>query len=151
MLDAGELCNREVVIAGPNETLVQAAQRMSDQRVGSLVVVEGEPGRRRPIGLLTDRDIVVFAVATDGTSIGDRRVSSCMNPNVVTAHERDELLEVIRRLRSHGIRRIPVVDDDGILQGILSVDDVLDVIADELGELSALLLRKRSRETTARP
>lgn len=139
MLDAGELCNRQVVIATPDELILTAARRMRDHRVGCLVVVEGDPGQRRPIGILTDRDIVVYAVA-DGDALGERTVRACMNPNLVTARERDGLLEVIRRMRAHGIRRIPVVDAGGLLQGILSADDVLDVLAEEVDDLAAVLL-----------
>jgi CBS domain-containing protein len=62
MLDAGELCNREVVIADPDESILEAARRMRDHHVGSLIVVEGAPGRRRPIGVVTDRDIVACVV-----------------------------------------------------------------------------------------
>ncbi len=148
MLDAGELCNRQVVIASPDEPILAAARRMREHRVGCLVVVEGEPGQRRPIGMLTDRDIVVYAVA-DGGALAGRTVGACMNPNLVTAHEREGLLEVIRRMRVNGIRRVPVVDGDGVLQGILSVDDVLDVVAEEVGGLAAVLLR--SSDTHAHP
>ena len=139
MLDAGELCNRQVVIATADEPIVAAARRMRDHRVGCLVIVEGEPGQRRPIGILTDRDIVVYAVA-EGGALAERTVRVCMNPNLVTAREREGLLEVIRRMRAHGIRRIPVVDEGGWLQGILSVDDVLDVLAEEVDDLAAVLL-----------
>ena len=146
MLDAGELCNRQVVIATPDEPILAVARRMREHRVGCLVVVEGEPGHLRPIGILTDRDIVVYAVA-DGGALAERTVRACMNPNPVTARERDGLLEVIRRMRVHGIRRIPVVDESGVLQGILSVDDVLDVLAEEVDDLAAVLLG--SSETRA--
>ncbi len=139
MLDAGELCNRQVVIATADEPILAAARRMRDHRVGCPVVVEGEAGERRPIGILTDRDILVFAVA-DGGALGERTVRACMNPNLVTAREREGLLEVIRRMRTHGVRRIPVVDETGVLQGILSVDDVLDVLAEEVDDLAAVLL-----------
>jgi CBS domain-containing protein len=139
MLDAGELCNRQVVIATPEEPILAAARRMRDHRVGCLVIVEGEPGRRRPIGILTDRDVVVYGVA-DGGTVAERTVGACMNPNLVTAREREGLLEVIRRMRVHGIRRIPVVDERGVLQGILSVDDVVDVLAEEVEALAAVLL-----------
>ncbi len=149
MLDAGELCNREVVVAEPDETILEAAQRMRDHRVGSLIVVEGGPDHPRPIGILTDRDIVVYAVAAGG-AIPRSPVRSCMNPNVVTAGERESLLAVIRRMRGHGVRRIPIVDAEGVLQGILSVDDMLDVIAEEVSDLAALLLRGRPPETQPR-
>lgn len=139
MMDAGELCNRQVVIATPEESILAAARRMRDHRVGCLVVVEGEPGQRRPIGIVTDRDIVVYAVAD--TSLDRRSVRACMNPNLVTAREHEDLVAVIRRMRAHRVRRIPVVDEGGLLQGILSVDDVLEVLAEEVGELAAVLLR----------
>lgn len=148
MLDAGELCNRRVVIATPDEPILAVARRMRDQRVGCVVVVEGAPGERRPIGILTDRDIVVFAVA-DGGALAERTVRACMNPNLVTARERDGLLEVTRRMRVNGVRRIPVVDERGVLQGILSVDDLFDVLAEEVEDLAALLLE--SSGTRAHP
>ncbi len=145
MMNAGELCTREVVVAEPDEPILEAARRMRDRSVGSLIVVEGAPGRRRPIGIVTDRDIVVYAVAAGG-EIPARTIRACMNPNLVTARESEDLLDVIRRMRAHRIRRIPVVDEDGILQGLLSVDDVLELVAEEVRELAALMLRGHASE-----
>lgn len=150
MLDAGELCNREVVIADPDESILEAARRMRDHHVGSLIVVEGAPGRRRPIGVVTDRDIVVYAVAAGG-AIPARTVRECMSTELVAAHEREGLLDVLRRMRVNGVRRLPVVDDNGVLQGILSFDDVLDLVAVEMRELAALLIREREHELHPQP
>jgi CBS domain-containing protein len=143
MVDAGELCNREVVVAEPSEPLLDVARRMRDHRVGSIVVVEGPPGARVPVGIVTDRDLVVYAVAAGGT-IPERPVYECMTPNVVTAHEREGLDQVLRRMRVHSIRRIPVINDDGVLQGILSIDDLIELLAEEVHDLADLLLRQRS-------
>lgn len=147
MLDAGELCNREVVLADPDEGILDAARRMRERDVGSLVVVEGPPEARRPIGILTDRDIVLYALASGG-AIPARTVRDCMQPELVTAHEREGLFELIRRMRAHRIRRLPVVDDAGVLQGILSVDDVLEVVAEEVRALAELLAHGHERRPT---
>jgi CBS domain-containing protein len=145
MLDAGELCNREVVVAEPNEPLLEAARRMRDEHVGSLVVVEGPPDRRVPVGIITDRDIVIYAVAIGG-GIPDRTVDSCMTQELVTARERDGLAEVIHLMRTNGVRRLPIVDEAGVLQGILTLDDVLELLAEQVQEIAALFPRERRRE-----
>jgi CBS domain-containing protein len=144
-MTVGELCNREVIICGPEDTVLRAAQTMRDRHVGSLVVVEGTAGSRVPIGILTDRDIVIYAVASGGR-LGDRPVRYAMSAELVSARESDDLALALQRMRAHGIRRLPIVNDDGALQGILALDDILEFLAEELDELVRLLGREREHE-----
>jgi CBS domain-containing protein len=144
-MTVGELCNREVIICDPEETILEAARRMRDRHVGCLVVVEGEPGERVPIGIVTDRDLVLYAAATDGR-IGERPVRYVMSADLATAREHESLNDVLRRMRVRGVRRMPVVDDRGVLQGIIALDDLLELVASELDELARLLTRERLHE-----
>ncbi len=145
----GEICNREVVIAQKALSVVDAAQLMRKHHVGDLVVVEERNGRRHPVGIVTDRDIVVEVVAAevnpDALKVGD-----IMGPEVATVRESEGLFEALRYMRGKGVRRMPVVDRDGGLVGILTLDDLLSLLAEEMTELAKLVSHERQREATSR-
>lgn len=145
----GEFCSREVVIVDREETIVEAARLMREKHVGDVVVVEERAGERFPVGIMTDRDIVVQLVAAgialDAVSIGD-----AMSFELATAREEDGLLDTIRRMQSKGVRRLPVVDGRGVLVGILSVDDVLELISEQLSGLVTVITREQEREREIR-
>jgi CBS domain-containing protein len=145
----GEICNREVVIAKKTLSVVDAAQLMRKHHVGDLVVVEERNGRRHPVGIVTDRDIVVEVVAAevnpDGLKVGD-----IMGPEVATVRESEGLFEALRYMRGKGVRRMPVVDRDGGLIGILTLDDLLSLLAEEMTELAKLVSHERQREAASR-
>jgi CBS domain-containing protein len=142
----GEICNRQVVIAHANDTIADAARRMRDFHVGTLVVVEDQADARRPIGILTDRDVIVRVIAEDSRRLDALRVHDVMSGELVTALEGESLLDGLKRMRSHGIRRLPVVNDHGGLEGILAFDDLVELLAEELSDLAALLTREQKRE-----
>lgn len=150
MATLGELCNREVVVAAPATTVTAAAKLMRRHHVGSIVVVdEGEGRLRIPVGIVTDRDIVMEVCAPeldpDLITVGD-----IMSRELVTAGENEGILETMEIMRYKGVRRIPVVGPDRQLTGIVSVDDLLDVLAEELGELTKVLAREQAREAATR-
>jgi len=148
-MSIGQICNRHVVTIGPNASIREAAELMRTLHVGDLVVVEGQAGSRVPLGILTDRDIVVEIIAEEvdasAVSVGD-----VMSSGIVTAGEDDDVLETVKGMRSAGIRRIPVVDDGGVLMGIVSVDDILQVLAEGLSDVASLIFREREREEDTR-
>ena len=150
MTTIGELCKREVVVAGPDATITAAARLMRHHHVGSIVVVDDVGGGSRlPVGILTDRDIVMEVCATgldhDLLTVGD-----VMSRDPVTAREGEGVLETMEIMRYRGVRRLPVVGERGQLTGIISVDDLLDVLAEELGELTKVLAREQAREAATR-
>ena len=126
----GEICNREVVIAKKALSVVDAAQLMRKHHVGDLVVVEERNGRRHPVGIVTDRDIVVEVVAA-GVSPDALKVGDIMSPEVATVRESEGLFEALRHMRDKGVRRMPVVDREGGLVGILTLDDLLNLLAED--------------------
>lgn len=146
----GTACNREVVVVERSASVSQAARLMRDFHVGDLVVVETQDGRRRPVGILTDRDIVVGVLArdVDAASVAVRDV---MGGELITATEDESLPDVVKRMRAAGVRRLPVVDGEGTLVGILTVDDLLDLLSETLNDLTRLVTRELTREQRRRP
>lgn len=134
-MSAGRFCSTEVDVITPGETAQTAAGRMHSRKVGTLVVVdEGN----RPIGILTDRDVAVRVVAEARDSTGTL-VSEIMTPHPDTVREDASLEDALRLMRAGPFRRVPVVDEKGRLIGLLSLDDVLRVLAQEFAEISRLV------------
>ena len=149
-MTVGDLCNRRVVIATPDESLTAAARRMSDLHVGTLVVVNDTRGGQMPIGVLTDRDLVVRVLA-ERRDVDRLVVREVMTGELVTARESENLYDALKKMRSFGVRRLPIVDDDGALVGILTFDDLVELVAEELSDLSSLVSREQKREREAPP
>jgi CBS domain-containing protein len=148
-MNAGELCNREVVVAYKDTPLVEAASLMREHHVGSLVVVVDRLSERVPVGILTDRDIVVAVVAkaVDPRSL---KVGDVMAAGLLAVHEKDGIPDALRMMRENGVRRLPVLTPSGALAGILTIDDLLELMAEELGGFARTIDRERLREVRAR-
>jgi CBS domain-containing protein len=144
-MSIGDICNRETVFARKDSSISQAAQLMREHHVGDLVVVEEKAGRLIPVGILTDRDLVIEILAKD-VDMHNVTVGDVMSSELMTARESDGLYETMQRMRAKGVRRVPVVDANGALAGIVTVDDLLDLLADELTALARLLSREQARE-----
>lgn len=144
-----DYCVRDVVTVDRQATAVTCARRMHDTHVGSLVVVEERAGARVPVGMITDRDIaievVAFGLDPEGTVAGD-----IMPAELALAREDDDLFEVLATMRAYGVRRLPVVDAAGALTGIVSADDLWEVLADELDGLVRVMKAEQSRERATR-
>ena len=144
-----EICNRSVVVT-PAKTSVQEASRlMREHHVGSLVVVEETARGRRPVGIVTDRDVVIEVVAA-GVAPATVTVGEIMRPELVTAREADEAWDTIRVMRQRGVRRVPVVGDDGLLVGIVTVVDLLEILAEQLDGLAKVISAELTREARSR-
>lgn len=148
-MSIAEFCNREVVFATREMSLPEAAQLMREYHVGDLVVVDEVDGKRVPVGIVTDRDMVIEIIAksldVDEFSVGD-----IMGRQLVSVQEKEGVFETIRLMRSKGIRRIPVVNQEGGLAGIISADDILDLLAEEMAELAKVAPREQEREARTR-
>ncbi|MET0385223.1 MAG: CBS domain-containing protein [Polyangiales bacterium] len=150
MLTAREICRRTVVQALRTDTLRSVARRMRDEHTGCVVIVEdGRAARRvKPIGIVTDRDIVLRAVA--GESLDALQpIEAVMSRELIAAREEDKLGVVLELMRTHGFRRLPVVDADGHLVGIVTFDDVLDFLQEQVSDVGVLLAHARRREVRA--
>lgn len=136
-LTAGEICTREVVFADPGMLLGEAARLMRTHNVGSLVVVEERsPKERLVVGMVTDRDIATAVVAADRDPHA-WRVGDIMSRDVVTAREQDSLLDLLAVMRRKGVRRLPVTGPKGELIGLVALDDLLGIVAEQMQALAS--------------
>ena len=150
MTTIASILNRSVAFTTRETTVAAAADLMRHGHVGSLVVVDRmNGGKRMPIGIVTDRDIVVEVIAT-GLDPAVITVGDIMAQELVVGRESDSVLETLEIMRFKGVRRLPTVGRDGQLIGIVTVDDLLEVIAEELGELAKIVAHEQSREAAAR-
>lgn len=148
-LTTGEICTRSVTIAFRLTPLDGAAQLMRENHVGCLVVVDEISGKRVVVGMLTDRDIVTAVVAAD-LAPSALRVEDVMTTDLVTTREDDSLIDLMRTMRRKGVRRMPVVGQQDELLGIVTLDDVLAILAEELNLLVAAIDSEGKRERVMR-
>lgn len=149
-MSIGEYCNRDVVIVSPEDSIPEVISLMRDQHVGALVVTEERAGERIPVGMLTDRDIVIEILAKN-IPIDSVKVGDIMSQPLQTAREDEEVSDIIKRMRGYGVRRLPVVDANGILLGLITLDDLLDLEAERLADLAGLVHREQQQERGHRP
>lgn len=148
-MNAGEICNHEVVVVYRDMELTNAAKLMRDRHVGSLVVVVDRLSEHVPVGMLTDRDltIAVLAKELDPHTVTVRDV---MSPDLFAVRESDSANAALRVMRERGVRRVPVLTHSGALAGILTLDDLLDILAEQLGDVVHAIARERNHETRVR-
>lgn len=144
-----DICNRSVVSAEKNMSVLDAAKLMRHHHVGDLVVVEMRAGKPVTVGIVTDRDIVleVVAMEVDGSVF---TVADLMSPELATVQESAGVFETVQLMRIKGVRRMPVTDAAGHLSGIIAVDDLIQLLAEEMSELSRLIAHERAHEEHTR-
>lgn len=149
MTTSGELCSRDVVFTTRNATVQSAAKLMRHYHVGTVVVVDDTDGKRIPVGIVTDRDVVVEINALD-LDPNVITVEDIMSRELVTVREQEGLLDSMEVMRYKGVRRLPVVDRAGNLAGILSIDDLLEALSEQMTELTRIVGRERAHEEGSR-
>ena len=148
-MNAGELCNRDVVTTGRDTSVLEAAKLMRDHHVGSLVIIETSEGRTEPVGILTDRDIVIEVIA-ENVNVADVCVCDVMSYALLKVNENETVFDTAQRMRARGVRRVPVVNSNCELVGILALDDILGLLSEELSLLSRLTTREAEQEQKKR-
>jgi len=134
-MDVGEICTREVVTVTAEATIVEAARLMREHHVGNVVVVERGGRSPRPVGILTDRDIVVSVVAVTPDLVPRLLVEEVMSVDPVLARVGETVEDVIGKMRKEGVRRLPVVNAEDQLVGIVSFDDLTEYLAGVMSRL----------------
>lgn len=148
-MNIGEICTIQTVTCTRDETVQGAALLMRKHHVGDLIVVDQAGGEAAPVGIVTDRDIVVSVIAL-GLDPAGLQVDDIMSDDLLTCRENDDVYETIEHMRLRGIRRVPVVNAAGGLRGIVSVDDLLEFLAEEMGDLSRISASGQAHEKRAR-
>jgi CBS domain-containing protein len=146
-----DVCTRDVVTAAEGESLFRAAWMMRDRHVGDLVVVRKRDGVRMPVGILTDRDIVTAMVAQGEDDFAGTTVGDAMTNVVILARGDDDVSEVLSNMQSNGVRRVPVVDAQDDLVGIVTYDDLVQALSGQLAKLSRIVDAEIEREQQSRP
>lgn len=146
----GEFCNREVVVIESAESVKAAATLMRKHHVGDVVLVEKRLGKIVPVGIVTDRDLVVEVMAQD-LKPEALTVRDIVIENIQFTHENDSLLEALNLMKTKGIRRLPVVSHEHALVGIISIDDVTDLLTEMLGFVAGVSQRQQKLEAEKRP
>ena len=145
----GAICNKDVVTVERDATILNAAKLMRQHHVGDVVVVETKINKTVPVGIVTDRDLIMEVVATDLDSnvftVGDIMVS-----HLAVIQESASVFEASHLMTSKGIRRLPVVDNSGGLVGVISLDDLLLMLSKEIGLISKLIIHEQKNERAHR-
>lgn len=144
-----DIQTRRVVHIGPGASVREAAELMRTRHVGALVVVEQPNGERVPIGMITDRDIVL-AVVAPGVNVEALTVGDVMTRPVITCSEDQDLFVAIELMRERGVRRLPVVNAKGSLAGVVAADDIYNAVGTQMRELSLALAREQAHELQVR-
>lgn len=141
----GDLCTRDAYCVSSDEPLLEAVREMHRRHVGAVVVVGRGAAAGRPVGIVTDRD-VMRAEMTRRADVFSLTAGEAMTAKPLVLEESCSLAEGIRRLRHRGVRRAPVIDARGTLIGLISLDDVLPAVAESLTELAKLIGRQSRLE-----
>lgn len=141
----GDICRRPVIAIENDMDIAAAAQLMREHHVGFLVVYKADDELRRPIGVLTDRDLVIEVLArkVDPAAL---TVDDLMTRQPLVANDGEELADVLQAMRVAGVRRVPVVDIRGALSGIFATDDAFDVITNFMCDITGSVKSEQRQE-----
>ncbi len=148
-MDLKKIGRRNVVSISKESSVEAAAKVMRENHVGDVVVVDYELGREIPLGILTDRDIVVATVAL-GASTSALAVEDIMTTGLVTVNENDSVTHVIQTMRERGVKRLPIVGPEQELVGIVAVGDIIALLTAELSALVEVSQQQRKFEMQRR-
>jgi CBS domain-containing protein len=144
-----ELCELDVVCCTRDLTITAASRLMRERHAGDLVVVEELDEERAPVGIITDRDIVVEVLARNKDP-GKLTVGEVMSKQIVIASESEDSAQALQRMAAHGVRRIPVVDDQQRVIGIVTLDDLLREHTEQASRLLEVVTKQQTREKRTR-
>jgi len=138
-MSVGRICVREIDLAAAEESALVAGRRMAERQVGTLIVLDEA---KRPIGLITDRDLVL-SVLVAGKDPQNTRVGDIMTRDPKIVSEESAIEAALALMRAGSFRRLPVVSRGGELVGILSLDDVLTLLAEEFAHIGGVVERRK--------
>lgn len=133
-----DLCREDVVTAGPEDSVQDLASTLDSENVGSIVITNDES----PVGIVTDRDLATRALTANPNPNG-MTAEDVMTDELVTVHREAGFYEAARAMSENGIRRLPVCDESGAVCGIITADDVSELLADEQQQLAQVIREQR--------
>ncbi len=148
-MKVGDICTREIVTTDHVATLEQAAALMREYHVGALLVTQDTPDGPMAAGVVTDRDLVVLAMAR-GIAPQQAAVGQLVSGRLVTVPAEAGVDDAIDVMQSAGVRRVLVTAGDGRLEGIVSLDDLLEALVDQVAGLARAVRGGIAQETATR-
>lgn len=148
-MKVGDYCKRAVVAIASSAEAAAAAKLMREEHVGFLIVYQEGDALRKPVGVLTDRDLVLGVMARD-VDPHAVTVEDVMTRQPLIANDGDELSDMLQGMRLAGIRRVPVVDVRGALAGIMAIDDAIDVVTGLMCDIAGSIKSEQRHEWRAR-
>ncbi|MCA9653906.1 MAG: CBS domain-containing protein [Myxococcales bacterium] len=145
-----DICTKDVVTASRGDALLDAARKMRERHVGAVVVVEEHEGRTIPVGVVTDRDVVVEAVVPLLDKLPTLTVDDLMMREIVTVNAAFNVDKALEIMSDAGVRRAPVVDQLGALVGIVTVDDLVETLAARLIGVVGVIRKQQASERKMR-
>jgi signal-transduction protein with cAMP-binding, CBS, and nucleotidyltransferase domain len=136
----GQICNRNTVTCASDAEIRNVVALMSERHVGSVILVQEMADGPRPYGIVTDRDLVVRIIAA-GVDMDSLTIRDVATMDITVVQENDGIGEAVHLMHEAGINRLPVVDRRGILIGVISGDDLLLHLAEQVQELASLFMR----------
>jgi len=136
-----ELMTEDVTYLPSTASVLDAAKFMTNMNVGSVIVADGES----PSGLITDRDVVAKVIAL-GKDSSTTKIGKVMVSPVVTISEDKDIIDATKLMSTHGIRRLPITNEQGKLAGVISLDDVLLLLSEEMGNIATTLKKELGKE-----
>ena len=145
-MSVGTICTRQVITVDRGIDVAAAAGVMRDKEVGYLVVTDAAGDGRKPVGVVTDRDIVIKVMARD-IDPHLLKVADVMTPEPLVAGYADDIAKTLHRMRALGVRRVPVIGPQGNIVGVLSLDDAFDHLVSQMADVAGSI---RSQQPTER-
>jgi CBS domain-containing protein len=144
---------QNLILLDESKSLKEAAEMMRENHIGFLVITKTGRVKDEPLGVVTDRDLVLRGVA-EGRFSELTRITELMSSNPVSVHKSDSLFSAVEKMKKQGVKRLLLVDDDESLFGVLSSDDLFSALVDglssyidSLNELSQISKEQRRKET----
>lgn len=147
-MHVGEICTRSAVTCRPETAVPELARLMRDHQVGDVIIVDERDGATVPVGIVTDRDLVLHVLAAEADPAFVRAADLC-GRRFVTACDSEAIYDAIWHMRSQGVRRLPVVDARNRLLGVVTADDLTRCLAEELMEVARIPDRQIQHEQAA--
>lgn len=144
-----DICILDVATCARTTTILEAARLMRQHHTGTLLVIDDPQGERTPAGIVTDRDIVVQALANE-LDAAKENVSRIMSAKLVIGSASESVAVGLERMQRHGVRRLPVVEHGGGLLGIVTLDDLLTLLAKQAAALADIVSKEQVHEKRER-
>lgn len=144
-----ECCNLDIVCCEADTPIPQVAALMRTNHVGAVIVIEEQDGKRVPVGIVTDRDIVIQTIAQD-VDANTFTAGDLMSAPLALVREDEGVVEALRMMRVHRVRRLPVITELGSLFGVVTADDLINLLATELTMLTDTIVDQFAREARVR-